>query len=597
MTVQTYRQQYTASAGLFEEALTLVERSGAADLIDSAATAARGPGGRRPQGATYTAVALLVALYVRTDIGQVATISGIHSTILRGLTSSQQRRLDLDPEALRRDAETASYQRFYSWVRTLLAPMDAHAHQPARRVRVTERRERDAALSPQERDALDQAQHLTDQIVDAIVAASILDQLPDMYEGDVVVDETTIRTSKRGPGQGVRDEDRAPASPGAVVYARSRGVVDDSGTTVGHTTTETGCGVGVTAVARVGPPGRMRAMTPLVTAITIRGVTSGTPEYVGRALEAHRNAGFDPRTTRRRAKNSRQPYLIADMGYNVKRSWSSMLLQHHYDPVVRYPETWTRRRPTQRPGGPSTEHPGGPGPIMIEGALYCPYAAHLPAQSLAVRYESVLSSGSVAEHDALIRARHDLLMGTNGRLKVARPPGRPRSDTPAPTRVTLPVVCPADQGRVRCPLRPESQRVDPADAVTITPDWDADHFECCSRMHTTITLTDDQARDCQPLPGGSWEHMLTFEAYRARTEALFSRAKNRSMGGITSLNEGPRRNPWLALTIAIGFAVTNMRAQAGRDTDAVEAGDTITERWKELQMTLGYAPAKLPPRT
>ena len=59
--ITNFRETYTLGPEVFREALEIIERSGAAELIDEYRAEARGAGGRPPTGPIYNIKAVLVA--------------------------------------------------------------------------------------------------------------------------------------------------------------------------------------------------------------------------------------------------------------------------------------------------------------------------------------------------------------------------------------------------------------------------------------------------------------------------------------------------------------------------------------------------------
>ena len=135
------------------------------------------------------------------------------------------------------------------------------------------------------------------------------------------------------------------------------------------------------------------------------------------------------------------------------------------------------------------------------------------------------------------------------------------------------------------------------DVPTLEPTWTADQYSCCDSPAITVGLSPDQLRMAQfGLTPGSWEHMVYFEAARALTEQRFSILKSRSVTGLSDLTSGPRRQPMIAITLALAVVVANLSAQRSH-AERRPRGESINRRMRQLQADLGYPPTRTPPRT
>ncbi|OBA37422.1 hypothetical protein A5766_06835 [Gordonia sp. 852002-51296_SCH5728562-b] len=95
---------------------------------------------------------------------------------------------------------------------------------------------------------------------------------------------------------------------------------------------------------------------------------------------------------------------------------------------------------------------------------------------------------------------------------------------------------------------------------------------------------------------GTWDHALIFEGRRALTEQRFSRVKGRDGAGLSHLCSGPRREPFIALTVAAAFAAINLETQDGFNPKRARK-ECIDVKRRRLQEDLGHEPAKPPPLT
>ncbi|MER7558823.1 hypothetical protein ABTZ46_17895 [Nocardioides sp. NPDC126508] len=585
----------------FERALGLIEGSGVVDELEALNVARRGVGGRPPRGITYTMKGVLVALTLLIDRCTTPSMKRVLEELVFRLDDEQLARLGMSIRASQRDAVKKrepwgrEYRRFMAWLARQVAVIDSEADQPARRITNAEdKRIRDARTSEDEEAAIEASEHGR-RICNLLVAASVRDPHPDGYRGDIVVDESTFDVCKTSEDVGARATAKRSAVSIAGFYRRSEGVLVEPGTGKTSRVEKMGFGVGMTAVMRVGEPTALRRVVPVITAIDIHRPTAASLEGLRNALDCHAENGFDPRTrTSRPQRNARWPYLTVDMGYNPLRGFAELLIERRYSMIAGYPAHWSLVSQTEHPE--PTERTQEPGPIVGHGDVYCPAAARLLRTGPLVTRVRDMKQNGVAEHDARLRQLLPMLMGTNSRIKTgAARPGRPRRGEPTPVRHRLDVVCPAVQGRVRCPLKPESLHASPAALPTVAPEWDATTYRCCEKSQTTIVFTEPQVKRYQgSFTPGSWEHLFHLEAYRAMTERQFQLVKSVHTTGLDKINYGPRREPLLKLILAIAVAVSNLEVQ---DAPVIRDVDSVAERFENLARHLGRKPAKTPPRT
>lgn len=590
---------YRSPEMVFNDVASQWERSSAAEILEAAYQATVKGQGRPEEGIHYTLKAVLVAHQILLEHQTTPTQRAAVVLILFGFTTEQLNRLGMsidpaererlqDPQAL--DAE---YRRHKAWLTRRLAPMDTNADMPAIRMTNAEYADRLKARTAADIEAAERAAAFGRDVCNAIVAASIQHPCPDGYEGDVVIDETIFDVAKPREGMGFRPDKKRAAVTIAGYYVREHGVVADGQTRSGKVDKKA-YGVGVTTVIRAGAPGKIRRVTPLITAIDIHPPTSASVVGVRNALEQHRRNGFDPRPADgSRASNARAPYVAVDMGYVGKNGFAQTLIEHGYTMLTNYPRNWHLVSQTEDP--PRMRGREEPGPIVAHGDIYCPASRPLLAGRMPGRTRD-MDSAAIKAHDRRLRQLHPYRMGTNSRLKACTAtPGRPRKDEERQLAYKVEVVCPAAQGRLRCPLKPASELLPTSEVPTAVPDWDVD-YRCCTRAQTTITLTERQIKQYQggKYPPGSWEHMHLLEAYRSLNERQFAFLKSPYSTGVQQLNFSARREPMVKLLIAMMAAVSNARLQ---ERPKVRAIDSVTERWQKLERHLGNPPAKTPPRT
>jgi hypothetical protein len=288
------------------------------------------------------------------------------------------------------------------------------------------------------------------------------------------------------------------------------------------------------------------------------------------------------------------------MGYNAKTAFPDLMLDLQYAAVARYPRHWRTVFLSHNPEGSSKSAP--PGVVQAFGAFYCEAAAPLlTTGNLIGTMHDLRAEQGLKSHDERLAAIFPYLAGTNSRPKRARAnPGRPRSGgRDADLLVKLDVVCPAVQGRCRCPLKPQSMNLAALDAPTANPVWAAHERTICQKSSITVTLNPDQLRMAQfdpELVPGSWEHAIYFEACRSHTERQFSFLKNPHVTGISDLVWAPRRPPMIKIILALTVAAANLRSQQGH-TDRPEKPESIRTNLQQLARDLGHPPTRTPPRT
>lgn len=393
-------------------------------------------------------------------------------------------------------------------------------------------------------------------------------------------------------GLGSRDNKRRGAAYSGAYYIRDREDHSLHSELGNRRSTKGGVAVGITAVCRVGPPRAVYSVAPVITGISIDKPSSGSVQGLAQAIRFHQENCFDQRVQR-----GRLPLLTVDMGYNIKQNFNDELLAAGYAPVVRYPKSWRTVFASDTAAG---DEPAS-GPLQIAGEFYCPAAREIAGSGKIVRrtMEMLAEDDGFERQDARLEALFPLIMGTNSRPYRARQGrGRPRkdeADTERPVKIDL--VCPAVQGRVRCPLKPASMTLASEDAPEISPSWTADHYKCCARSSITHTFTPEQWKRAEwGLVPGSWEHATYYEAARAITEQRFSIMKSPHITGMESFKRGVRREPMLYITLALWVASTNLAIQESFERKTA-GQDSMTRRLRMVREDTGRDLAKVPPRT
>ncbi|MFD9826414.1 hypothetical protein ACFWXB_02965 [Tsukamurella tyrosinosolvens] len=592
--IAAFRPTLTVSEPLFDEAVEVIDRSGADSLMEEAYRHWAGIGGRHPAGIRYTIRAVLVAALLCVMLKRPPTITGILQMI-SDFTPAQLREVGMEGQDLDliREQSRREYGRLHAFLARRLEPLDPDPDLPARRITNGEHQKLVRGRSREEVQASEHARELLSRVINALVKGSVRDCAPEGCAGDLVVDESIFDLAVNMNGLGVADEKRRGASPFARPYGRDRG--NRVAPTNGHKQglLKSGVGVGLTALTRIGEPTRMHAVAPVIIGIDVHAPTSGDAGAVLKALAQAKANGLAGRKASTRA---RWPYLTVDMGYNSKRGFADAMVREQYAYVGRYPKHWKMIHDSV------PADPGGrkPGPVMVAGDFYCPAVADLATTITVPPGRELLASSppGFADHDRRLQRTLPLLMGRNSRPVHGRMQrGKPSDFGPAsPELVKAQLVCPAVFGRVRCRLRPETMNR-PGDVPTLEPTWTSEQYSCCGRPTVTVGLSPDQLRTAQfGLTPGSWEHMVYFEAARALTEQRFSILKSKSVTGLSDLTSGPRRQPMIAITLALAVVVANLSAQRTH-AERRPRDESISRRMRQLAADLGYPPTRTPPRT
>lgn len=585
--------EYTLSDNIFGDAVRIIDRSGAAELIDGYYEAARRPGGRPPRGIEYTTRAVLVALLCRIILCRPPTLRGAMATVA-DFTPAQLSAVGMDRQdcsAAHRDA-AGEYQRFHAWWTRRLAPLDPGLGLPARRVTNAAHTEAVAARTDQQCDESDRAAERIRTVINRIVAGSVDEKAPTESRGDLVVDESIYDLAGPGLGLGSKPDKHRGAAYCGRYYVRDAKTGAIRGPGSGDAIKKAAFGIGLSAVTRIGTPEGLHSVAPVVVGIDIHPPTSGSVEGLAVAIEHARLNGLDGR----RGGRSRWPFITVDMGYNPKKSFAELLLQQRYSPVARYPKHWNTSYASAKPTGA----PAGaqPGPVQVAGAFYCPAALALLRGHRTPAMRDLLATQGFRSHDERLARILPYLMGYNSRPFQARSGyGRPKLGVEDATVTKIKLVCPAALGSVKCPLKEQSMLDGPVGVPLANPDWEPNERACCSKSSVTVTLTPDQLRMAQwDLVPGSWEHSIYFEATRALTEQRFSVLKSKHITSIAELKWGPRREPMIKLILALAVAAANRGSQRSHDPKRCRP-ESIDIRWRQLAIDLGRNPTRTPPRT
>lgn len=589
MTIAITRSRDRFATEYIAECAIIIERSNAHNMIEEFWCQDRGAGGRPRSGTQYSLLAVLVISLALIGTCRAPSMAEIFRRIW-DLDGELQQRLRVE---LHGTQEENSYSGFAMWLTRKLAPLDSLPDIPARRVKNSGHRKAMASRTLEQQEQSHIASERLHLVVNALVAASIHDVTPDAYRGDIVADETIIDLAGQSHGLGSRDEKRRGAAYAGAYYIRDRENHSLHREIGSRRVIKGGVGIGVTAISRIGAPGDVYGVAPVITAVSIGKPSSGSVEELERAIRFHQQNGLD-----RRSRRGRLPLLTVDMGSNVKKSFNDLLLSAGYAPVVRYPTTW--RTVVASDAAISDLRP--PGAMQVSGDFYCPAArAYMGDGKLVQKTQALLEANddSFERHDARIEKFFPLLMGTNSRpyRRSSRRGRLSKSQNEEAVPVRIDLVCPAVQGRVRCPLKPGSFQIASPTAPQISPNWTADRYKCCAQSSYAHEYSEEQWKRAQwGLVPGSWEHATYYETARSVAEQRFSIMKSTYVTGMENLKRGVRREPMLGITIGLWIAATNLAIQESYSRQKAVPNST-EKRMGLIADDIGRTPVKIPPRT
>ncbi|WP_313513929.1 hypothetical protein [Corynebacterium variabile] len=588
---------YRLESEHFHRCVDVIERSGVADLIETYYEMQRGSGGRPPSGRRYTLKAVLSTQLAIIGVTRVPSLAETHR-VIRTLDEDQLVAVGMDPDQRDQWSTTSDYGAFVTWLTRRLDSVDPTGDLPAQRVTNREHREHLASRTELEEAWAELARQRLQDLMNAVIEASITIPIQEGDQAGRMVDESVIDLTRPGRGLGSRDDKYRGASPMGRYYMRDEAdnSIDRPAGAAVRKLKKSGYGIGITAVSVCGPPENPTSVPAVITGAAVHHPTSGSLEGMRTAIEYHKKQGRDQRGPR-----ARQPYLVVDMGYGPKRNFSSVCWDLGYAPVVRYP---AQHRTVFASEGPEHTYRGVPaGPVQISGDFYCPVAKQVIGNRRLIqptRKLQEMKADGFDQHDRLLSRLFPLLMGTNSRpYRKRAKPGRPQTgERQVEEKVRMDLVCPAVQGRVRCPLKPESMDTSDPEVPAIEPTWTADRYRCCAQSQLTVTLSDHQWRMAQwgGLVPGSWEHAIYHEAVRSATERQFSKLKSPHITGFEHLTWAPKREAMLTILIGLWIASMNMSTQ---DTFLARgpALSSTPYRWRQLEEDLGQPPTRIPPRT
>ncbi|ANI90880.1 hypothetical protein [Dietzia timorensis] len=587
------------SDAIFDEARKIIKRSNVVVMIaewmhyDGIRT-----GGRSSKSA-FTLEAVLTMTAMLVSCGCPVT----YAAILRGLyelTDTQLRRvgmvLTVDERAavVEQKAFQREYSRFWMWCELRLRVIDPSPHLEARRVTNHARAERIARTTAAEAARAARNAERLHKVCNALLWASIAPGALDDYAGHLVADGSIFPVSQLEAGMGSKPGKKRAAAPGAGFYLRQRShELHTNDTGIGQGTIgKIGHGFEATVATSMGSLAQPGLVPRLALAMALHAPTAGSTSSVLRCIDTAQENGLIPPRRRRAAPRT----LTVDMGYLGSTDFARGILERGYHLLHAYPNRRTTRgavRGAYTFASTDTDRRSvdapNPGPIMDSGEFYCPAAAHLLGEHVTKRRRDLAtSSDGIAQHDRRLAERLPFVMGrTTGLYQGTKPDSSGRR----PWKIGL--QCPAAQGRVRCPLMDGVAARDTT-IPEARPTWAREQYRCCSGQ-VVVTLTEQQLKTVQAaLTPGSWEHTLALENRRALTESKFAHTKNRSVSGMTSVNHGPRREPLMAITIALALVASNVSMQKGFIPDAT---NVLRNGMKYLDRDLGHRATRRPPLT
>lgn len=579
---------------LFAKALTLVERSQAAALIDQWRTECTTPT-VRSNTVPYNVFAVLVALACVMFRRSEPTVATLFRTML-DFTPGQCASVGLDPDALTvmREAPRRALPSFRDWLNRALACLDSAPDQPARLTPIAEHNRIIARRTPEQVAAYALAGERLSIVVNRLVAGSIDPKYTDVGVGDLVVDETIIDTSSADQVFGGGERCRGSVYIGGLYRRDLANVVQTASerNPKDGAVKKRGWGLGVTAVSSVGPPDALHNRPILFTGIAIHSPTAGSLDGLDEAVHHHRLNGFDSRATGKRA---RWPMITFDMGY-LRKGLFEWQMANQYAAVHTYPVHWNTDYWAVDANGERL------GPVQVSGNWYCPSTAAIsPGRKFVVRMRDLLANDDWQARDLRLRELLPRLMGVDRKPMMKRS-GRGRPDVSEDESALVPkmvLTCPAALGNIRCTRWQNADTAGRLDLPLVDPPASEPIYKCCTQPTVTVTLTADQQRMQQlsHYAPGSFDHAIYCEAARALTEQRFSLVKRRSVGGLQDLKYGARREPLIKLIFGMAFAVVNVTEITRFESVDRRKTESVRANWNRLDRDLGKPAIRMPNRT
>lgn len=587
------------SDAVFDEARHLIERSKVVAMIAGWMRVDGIRVGGWSSKSAFTLEAVLTMMAMLVSCGSPVT----YASILRGiyeLTDAQLCRVGMTVTAHERAAAAEQkgfkreFHRFWAWCQLRMQVIDPSPHLEARRVTNHARAQRVARTTPAEAARAATNAERLHKVCNALLWASIEPRALDDFAGHLVADGSIFPVSQLVSGMGSKPGKKRAAAPGAGFYLRQRSHelhTDDTGvnrTAIG----KIGYGYETTVITSIGSLTQPGLVPRLALAMDLHTPSAGSTTSVLRCIDTAQENGLIPPRRHRAAPRT----LTVDMGYLGSAIFARGILERDYHLLHAYPNRRSTRGPVRGaytfastdPDRRSVDAPN-PGPIMDAGEFYCPAAAHLLGEHVTKRRRDLAaSSDGIARHDRRLAERLPFVMGrTTGLYQGNKPDHLGRR----PRKIGL--QCPAVQGRVRCPLMNGVAARD-ATIPEARPTWTREKYRCCSGQ-VVVTLTEQQIKTVQAASTpGSWEHTLALENRRALTESKFAHTKNRSISGVTGVNHGPRREPLMAITIALALVASNVSMQKSFVPDST---NVLRKGMTFLDHDLGHPATRRPPLT
>lgn len=314
--------------------------------------------------------------------------------------------------------------------------------------------------------------------------------------------------------------------------------------------------IGITAVQAIARPTGHRVPN------VILGFGLGTPSAASvhgtmTALDA-----VDQNTTRTPPTGKARQYVIADMGYTTADHMNARLIDRGYSLVGQYAGRSGRARAVGP--GPNVPADETGAPVLFNGVVLCPAAASLASKLTTFKHPETerMSSKQKAEHDKVAQLLKRYIMPTDGRIESATRAGRGRprvGEEPLVDNYRLPVICPAEEGKLRCPLVPSSfAALGPEVPISDDPPLEEPRPHCCTKKFSSIHLDSSTVKWWQEHMVGSWEHADLLSLGRTRTEAPFSQLTRRGGGNLNFGTIAFHKRGAVAIVIGLAIAATNI---------------------------------------
>ncbi len=499
--------------------------------------------GRRPSLKPYDARAVLVATFELAYSARLVSVTNLLDALWFRYTAEEMELIGMsdwrdEDRAARMRADDSvhrnEYVRLSTFFTDLLRPMDDTPVTAGKRLT---NREYGAATAETPPELL-QRRALRDRLMNRLVAASVDPGLMVNYRGHLAVDEHNVTIALYDAPTGVQ--------PDAVRGGNAMG-----GFSAKHRRNRNGWTVGASCGVSISQPGQ----APVPRVCLGVGFDRPSAASIDAALtivdEAEAN-GLIPKLPATQHK-----WFIGDKAYNNRDGFNASLLERGWTMLMDYPKHLGTVHELWQDGESD-------GPRLVNGVVVCPGIPGRVVRGLDLRpLPDNASPAQIHRRELDLRRVQAATMPTNGRPVRSLDRGRGR---PSKNANDLPVVykqkvqCPAESGKIRCPLVKESLDLDPATFELASPP--AHPPTCCRQFNSHVAMDERTFKQHSALMVGSFEHDDFFRHARSHNENYFARLSSKTGGNLHERSVVQRRNSGVSLVITLAVVATNIKEQA-----------------------------------